>query len=171
MVALCFMMVSVCKAAGVPLNDQIKDTNFIRAFNECAKREQSAYQIDGNTKIFRKPQNGAYLSHFIPNTKVRVGDNLIMIKSNEKGEIYEAAVYISRSSMVKDMFGEMFILERTVGMPNGEGHSDGMYAVIDAYKSGTGSYWSEATNRRYVVQCIGDRKIGPLGLTIKAEKL
>ncbi len=148
---LFLLMPFLCMAAAVPLNDTIKEQQFIKSFNNCAKRENLSYRLVREPKYNRTETEEGFLSSFVIEG-VHPHQNLILVWSGSESHIYAIHIFIDSPERLKDMIGETMIIEHALGMPGGEAQSDGMFAIVDAIKKGKGSYWSEATQRRYIIE-------------------
>lgn len=161
---------SFCEATAVPLNETITESSFVQQLNACAKRERIPVQIKKSKSYPTKKVGNIFYSVYLPVTIQSELQNAIITKSKEKdGPIYLIEVFVDSKDRLRELIGEMMAVERTMGMPGGEGHLDGMFAITDALTKGTGAYWSETTNRKYVIKFIGSRTNRSLGLTITAE--
>lgn len=106
--------------------------------------------------------------------------NLFIMQSTPSGSLQELDIWINLETdhnghvtnfedTQKTIVLQMLLAERVLGMPSGEGASNGMFAIIDAITKGRGTYWSNATNRRYIIEPISSKKSGAIGLTIYAD--
>lgn len=167
--ALC-MAVSFCEATAVPLNDTITEMSFVREMNTCAKKEGIPVQIKKSKSSPTKKAGAFFYSVYSPVNIQSELQNAIIAKSKEKdGPIYVIVVFVDSKDRLRELVSQMMAVERTMGMPGGEAHLDGMFAITDALTKGTGTYWSETTNRKYVIKFIGSQTTPSLGLTITAE--
>lgn len=163
---LLFAGTMICYAEDIAVNDNITVENFMYAFNNNADAKKEGIAIVGIVKKATYNKNiNKVITGYGTNNKVN-----IMINSDPKtGAIYEIGILgktPSNEQELQPILMTALLVERTIGTPSGDGTVDGMFALIDAYKKGKGTYWCNTTNRRYIVKTIKVPNI--FGFHIKA---
>lgn len=159
------LSMAVCHASETALNDVITPDSFTNAFNERCEIENDSLRIFKGKHISHDEKRGMDVHGYLVTNADHPKNSpiLIIALSNPLGELYGIQVlakmdmYQDYESALKDAAKYMIIVERTVGMPSGEAAVDGMFAVSDALTKKKGSYWSEETERRYIVVPVRTR--------------
>lgn len=154
MVVMMLVGIMTCCAEPIAVNDSITSEKFMYAFNNNADAKQQGISIVGTIKKPTYNNNiNRVISGYVTNNNVS-----IMLSSNPKtGVIYEIGILRKKPSSDNEMQAFIMVsllVERTIGTPSGDETADGMFALLDALKKGRGVYWSNTTNRRYIVEPI-----------------
>lgn len=154
MICLIWVNFSVCNADAIPLNDQITIENFVSVFNNSYDAKQSGVRIVG---YVREPRYSENAKRLISAYETNNGVNIMINSSISSRLLYEIGVIgeiPSSAEGMKPILMTTMLVEKALGKPSGEGQATGMFAIMDAWQKGKGSYWSNETNRKYIVSPI-----------------
>lgn len=160
----------------VPLNDDITVDKLSDEFTRRAMEVNSPLRLKKHDRVVYVSELNLNINRFIPDDNA-IGANAnvyVNVPSYMDGKIYEIDVWVKLSDTFDfyDSFkalGEYTLLiERAVGTPGGEGYTDGLFALMDANKKGSGAYWSPVTNRKYTINKVSDEKRNAIGYAISA---
>ena len=165
LIMICFS--TICCAAPVSLNDNLSAENFVQAFNGSKDAIEAGISIKKLGAEYHEPSN-TVSTGFLSNEDV-----LFVLLSKPTGELRELSILVKteygEDKAIEILFKETLLAERVLGMPSGEAATNGMFAVIDAVKNGKGSYWSNETNRKYIIRPIKSESGLYIGFAIVAE--
>ncbi len=166
--------VQLAQANNIALNDTLSIDSFVDAFNKSKDAADLNVSISKRETKFDDETN-RYITLYSTN----LGDFFIM-QSTPSGNLQALGIWVNlktdnNGSVInfedtqKNLVLQMMLAERVLGMPSGEGAVNGMFAILDAIKKGKGSYWSNVTNRRYIIEPTSSKEAGAIGLIIYAD--
>lgn len=171
---LMLVTVNYCFAQNVSLNDDIKYQDFAQIFNINDTAKQFGVKIYMSDTDYYNNKN-KYITYYTTN-QMDAKDNVLILQSELNGDLYELDIFVTVKDDFKKaqeiLFKETMIAQHVFGLPSGDASFNGTAAILDALEKGKGTYWSNETNRRYVVLPNGykdDNGNYRIGLILFAE--
>ena len=149
-VSLFLIQISICSAGEIQLNEKITNANFVDVYNKSDDvKDEGIYIVKEIGSSYTK-NNKRFITKYV----TKIGTEIWTNSDPSSGKIYGVCVVGEAPKNLDDMkplLMTTMLVERAVGKPSGEAMETGMFALIDATKNGKASYWSNETNRRYIV--------------------